>query len=172
VPCTECACCAVERDGGRARDTAAEVVSSRWEGSRWKKGHWEGEREQEGPWREGGREGGRERGKGEMSLAVRQGIPGARMIIDVGCASGHLMAVGERKSAVLGVFDTRNRAWCESDIEVGCEWLHPNVNILLSTVDDIWNPHTWKFHGIYLVYPRVMTIFVVRQGYTRYIPVI
>ena len=36
----------------------------------------------------------------------------------------------------------------------------------------IWNPHTWKFRGIYLVYPRVMTIFVVRQGYTRYIPVI
>ena len=36
----------------------------------------------------------------------------------------------------------------------------------------IWNPHTWKFRGIYLVYPRVMTIYVVRQGYTRYIPVI
>ncbi len=33
----------------------------------------------------------------------------------------------------------------------------------------IWNPHTWKFRGIYLVYPRVMTMYVVTQGYTRYI---
>ena len=36
----------------------------------------------------------------------------------------------------------------------------------------IWNTHTLKFRGIYLVYPRVMTIYVVSLGFTRYIPVI
>ncbi len=43
---------------------------------------------------------------------------------------------------------------------------------VLSTYQYIWNPHTWKIRGIYLVYPRVMTMYVVTLRYTRYIPVI
>jgi len=62
-------------------------------------------------------------------------------------------------------------------MDIAAVWVHVNtnaqhLNIVAITEGNIWNPHTWKFHGIYLVYPRVMTIFVVRQGYTRYIPVI